>query len=178
MFREGRLESIWVRKIKRRYYRLGAAQSAIGVLWLIIPMFIAVSDRFFVGSAFFVLGTIIGWNAFSGFREGDKPWHQTMIAVTTWIAGLVFLFHPLSEIIMISFFLSTYFFVDGFMRLLEFMRVRTLKGSLWILFAGIVEIMFSFVSWGDTFNNMPAIRLMLPIYLMVSGVCVIMAGRE
>lgn len=178
MFREGRLESIWMRKIKRRYYRLGAAQSAVGVLWLVVPLFITVSDRFFVGSAFFVLGTLVGWNAFAGFREGDKPWHQTMIAVTTWIAGLVFLFHPLSEVIMISFFVSTYFFVDGVMRLLEFLRVRTLKGSLWMLFAGLLEIIFGFVSWGESFNDMPAIRLMLTIYLTVSGMFVVMAGRD
>lgn len=178
MFREGRLESIWVRKIKRRYYKLGAAQGAVGVLWLVIPLFIAVSDRFFIGSAFFVLGALVGWNAFAGFREGDKPWHQTMIAVTTWIAGLVFLFHPLSEIIMISFFVSTYFFVDGIMRLLEFMRVRTLKGSLWILSAGLLEIIFGFASWGESFSDMPAIRLMLTMYLMIAGICVMLAGRD
>lgn len=178
MFREGRLESIWVRKIKRRYYRLGAAQGAVGVLWLIVPLFITVSDRFFVGSAFFVLGILVGWNSFVGFREGDKPWHQTMIAVTTWIAGLVFLFHPLSEVIMISFFVSTYFFVDGVMRLLEFLRVRTLKGSLWILFAGLLEIIFGFVAWGESFSDIPEIRLMLTIYLMVSGICIVMAGRD
>lgn len=178
MIGEDHLEANWVKIIKRRYCRLGCSYITIGALSFAIPLFTAVSERTFLGSVFLALGAMMGWNVLEGFRAGDKPWSQTLISVTTWIAGLVLLFHPLSEVIMMGFFIATYFFVDGIMRVLEFIRLRTMKGSFWILISGILEVAFGFASWGDVYSYMPRIKLMLSIYLMIAGAFSILSSRK
>lgn len=178
MIGEDHLDANLEKTIKRRYYRLGCSYIAIGLISFVIPLFIEISARAFIGAAFLSLGGMMGWNAFDGFRTGDKPWGQTLISVTTWTAGLVLLFHPLSQVMMMGFFISTYFFVDGIMRVLEFVRLRTMKGSSWILIAGVLEVVFGFVSWGDVYNGMPMVKMMLSLYLIIAGVFSILPSKS
>lgn len=171
-------ESNKITTIKQRYYMLGMIYFVMGSLSLVVSLFTNISDKIFLGSIFLFLGALMGCNAFYGFRDGEKPWHQTLIAVTTWVAGLVFLFHPLAEVIMLDFFISTYFFVDGAMRMLEYIRIKVLKGSFWILFSGILEVMFGFVSWWQGYGSMHIIRLMFTVYLMIAGSLAILSTKS
>lgn len=178
MIGEDHLEADWVNIIKRRYYRLGRSYVAIGVLSFAIQLFLVVSEKTFIGSVFLALGAMMGWNVFDGFRAGDKPWNQTLISVTAWTAGLVLLFHPLSEVIMMGYFISTYFFVDGIMRILEYIRVRRMKGSYWILMSGVLEAILGFVSWGDVYSGIPMIKVLLSIYLIIAGAFSLLSSKN
>lgn len=178
MLTEGSIESNGITTVKRRYYKLGVSYIVIGAVFLAVTLFADISDKLFLGLLFLILGVCVSFNAFDGFRNGESPWHQTMIAVTTWIAGIVFLLHPLAKVILFSFFISIYFFVDGLMRMLEFVRIRTMKGAYLILFSAVLEIICGVASWGGPYSDMPTVRLMFTIYLVIAGVLLVVTSKH
>lgn len=177
VFMKSNLALSGISAIRKRYHWLGIGYLLIGTLLFCISQIVSIPVRLTVGAVLLILGGLICYNSFTGFRDGDKPWQQTLMAVSTLIAGLVFLFHPLSEVITVSFFMSTYFFVDGTMRLLEFIRFRAVKGSFWTLLPGTIGIIFALIAWGDFYNSAAMVRLMSTMYLLIVGVGNILFSR-
>lgn len=174
---ENNLALSWINAIRKRYCWLGMGYFLVGSLSFVVSQIVSIPVRQSVGAVLLILGALICCNTFVGFRDGDRPWQQTLMAMSTLIAGLVFLFHPLSEIIMMSFFISTYFFVDGTMKLLDFIRLRAIKGSFWVLLPGALAIISALISWGDFYSGAPMVRLMFTVYLIISGICNIMFSK-
>lgn len=164
--------------IKGRYFRVGATYLVIGLLLLATPFISFISDESLIGAVFLAVGISIGWNAFTGFRDGDKPWQQTLMSVISLSSGLVFLFHPLSGVIVLSFFLATYLFVGGIMMIVEFFRIRTIVGAFWILLAGVVHVMSALILWRDFRVGPAVLGVMFGITLTLKGTAFILAAKN
>lgn len=164
--------------MRRRYYRLGACQLAAGMVALFAPLVTAFSREAFIGVIFLIAAIPAGFNAFIGFRDGDKPWQQTLVALISLTAGLVFLFHPLAGIITLSLFMATYFFVGGAMKVMEFWRLRGVKGALWVLLAGIFEIGLALILWGDFSRGTALLGIMFGFQLITAGAAFVLLSKK
>lgn len=167
-----------VKRLKRRYYWLGGTRFVAGVLSLTMLLFSFFSTSAFMGIVLLFGAISSGLNAFQGFRYGDGPWPQTFVALIALAAGLVFLFHPLAEVIMPSIFLAAFFFVNGMMKVMEFGRLYRIKGSFWILFAGMFEIALSLVLWSDFRAAEQMLGFMFSLSLIVTGISFIMMVKS
>jgi len=155
--------------IRRRLYRHGSVQVALGLLSLAFSLFAVIQVEVFVGSILLMNGVSTAWYVFYAFREGDSPWQGTLMAVVALAAGLVFLFHPISNVIIMSFFLSTYFLVGGLMRVTEGLRIRTIRGWYWILISGLISIIFSLALFGGVSAARPMLKIMFAVNMISWG---------
>lgn len=159
-----------MKNIKRRFYWLGALQIAVGLLALTMPLLASLAIETMVGAMFLVIGIFQGWNAFLGFRGGENPWQQTVTAVISLMAGLVFLFHPLAGIITLSIFMAAFFMIDGVMKVLEYVRVRQMKGSFWIFISGLLGIVLAVLMWSNHLRGATIMGLVFGLNFTFSGI--------
>lgn len=164
--------------MRRRYYRLGACQFAAGTVALFAPLVTAFSREAFIGIIFLITAIPSGFNAFLGFCDGDKPWQQTLVALISLTAGLVFLFHPLAGIITLSLFMATYFFVGAAMKTMEFWRLRGVRGAPWVLLAGIIEMALALILWGNFGGGATMLGVMFGFQLITAGAAFVMLGKK
>lgn len=167
-----------IKLLKQRYFWHGVTQLAAGIFSVIISLLLTFAVERFIGIVFLFSAILSGWNSFQGFREGDKPWQQTFMALIALAAGLVFLFHPLAGVITLDIFLAIYFFVDGIMKVMEFWRVYHLKGSFWILLSGILEVALSMILWSNSINNVSILGITLSAKLIFTSIAFIIVARS
>lgn len=178
MFSGRRLTVQELKKLRRRFYALGFVQLVVGVLALLKPLAASLAIETFVGALFLVVGFFQGWNAFVGFREGEKPWQQTFVAAITFIAGLTFLFHPFAGVITLSIFLAAYFMVDGVMKVMEFFRVRSLKGAFWVLLSGVLGIILAIMMWSNYLRGAAILGIVFGVNFTFAGIAFILLARS
>lgn len=172
------MQSVKIECLKRRYFWHGTAQLVIGIFPMLMPLVSNFATASFIGTIFLLEALPSIWNAFSGFRDGDKPWPQTFMSLIMTTAGLVFLFHPLAGMITMSLFLASFFLVDGIMIGMESWRVRSAGGALWISLSGIIRVAFSMILWSDFLSDIPMLGMLLGVNLIFNGTAFIMMGKN
>ncbi len=164
-------------KSKKRFYWTGAIMLVIGFFSLSMPLLASFAVEALVGWLLLAVGIGEGWSAFRCFRDDDNPWQQLFMAVISFAAGLIFLLHPLAGVMTLSILLSAYFMVDGITKVIEYFRLRQIRGSVWILISGILGIVLAFMMWKNFFTGASIIGIILGIDLIFSGISLILLGR-
>ena len=77
----------------------------------------------------------------------------------------------------LSILLAAYFLIDGVTKIVEYFRVKSIGGSLWIMLSGILGIILAFMMWQNVFTGAAVIGIILGINLIFSGMSLIMLGR-
>lgn len=167
-----------IKLLKQRYFWHGVTQLAAGIFSVIISLLLTFAVERFIGIVFLFSAILSGWNSFQGFREGDKPWQQTFMALIALAAGLVFLFHPLAGIITLDIFLASYFFVDGIMKVIEFWRIRYLRGSFWVLLSGLLEVVLSMILWSNFLHDISVLGITVSVKLIFTGMAFIIVAKS
>lgn len=163
---------------KRRLFLQAIVQLALGLLVLIIPFFTSIHVEVFIGGILLVHGALTAWNAVSGFRYGDSPWCQSLVAAISLASGMVFLFHPIAGIIIMSFFLAAYFFISGSMRIIDGFRIRSLKCWYLMLFSGAVSITLAVILWSGAKATRNALETMFAINMLSLGLCFLVISLQ
>lgn len=164
-------------KSKKRFYWVGGIMLVIGFLSLAMPMLASFAIETMVGFFLLAVGFGNAFGAYSALRAGDSPWQQAFMAVISIAAGIVFLTHPLAGVITLGILMAAYFLIDGVAKIVEYFRVRSIGGSLWILLSGILGVVLAFMMWQNFFTGAAVIGIILGINLIFSGMSLIMLGR-
>ena len=164
-------------KARKRFYWTGGIMLVIGFISLSVPMLASFAVETFCGLMLMAVAFANGAAAFSAVRTGGSPWQSAFMAVISFAAALIFLIHPLAGMLTLSFLLSAYFFIDGVTRVIEFFRVRSIGGSVWILASGTLGIMLAVMMWKNYFTGISMIGIVLGIDLIFCGMSLLVLGR-
>jgi uncharacterized membrane protein HdeD (DUF308 family) len=85
-------------------------------------------------------------HAFQSKGIGSIVW-KLMVAVLYLIVGLYFLVNPLLGVAAFTFALAIFFVAEGLIDLLAYFQNRSARGSIWILFDGIVTLILGLMVW-------------------------------
>ncbi len=177
MFFTGNFSKDNLTKSKKRFYLVGGLMLLLGFLSLSMPLMASFAIETLIGGLLMAVGICQAVSALRGFGDGDKPWQSTFMAVISFAAGLIFLIHPLAGVMTISVLLAVYFMVDGITKVIEYLRLREINGSVWILISGILGIILALMMWKNFFTGAAIIGIILGINLTFSGISLIILGR-
>ncbi len=108
--------------------------------------------------------------AFAARGAGAFIWRM-LIGIAYIIGGGYLALHPRLALESFTLVLAVIFLFEGIMEIVVFFQVRSLQGSGWILFDGIVTLFLSYLIWRPwPFSSAWAIGTLVGINLMVSGI--------
>lgn len=173
----GNFSQMGLEKAKKRFYWAGGIMLVVGFISLAAPMLASIAVETLCGFILLAVALANGAAAFSAVRTGGSPWQSGFMAVISFAAGFIFLVHPLAGVMTLSLLLSAYFLIDGITRIVEYFRLRSIGGSMWILLSGILSVLLAFMMWQNYFTGASMIGIVLGINLIFGGVSLIMLGR-
>ncbi|MDD4159315.1 MAG: HdeD family acid-resistance protein [Synergistaceae bacterium] len=166
-----------LKKNKKRFYLIGGLMLFLGFISLSMPMLASFAVETIVGMLLIAVAFAQGWSSFRGFRDGGRPWQETIMAVAAMAAGFIFLIHPVAGVMTLSIILAAYFMADGVTKVVEYFRIREINGSVWILVSGLLGVILSVMMWKNLFTGAAVIGIILGINLVFSGISLIILGR-
>lgn len=167
-----------IKNLRRRFYWLGGIHFVVGMLALAVPMVASLTLTVFVGAMLLLLGIMQGWNTYTGFRHGDRSWSLLFSAAAAIVAGLVFLFQPLTGVIALSILLAAYLFMDGITKISEYYRLKGLKNSYWLLLSGIMAIILAILIVSNFWSGLSIIGIIFGVNMIFSGVTLMVMAES
>jgi uncharacterized membrane protein HdeD (DUF308 family) len=133
---------------------LGSGKSIVWAILLIAFGFLAIALPFATSWGVVV---VIAWliifsggvqfiHAFQSKGIGSIVW-KLLVAVLYLIVGLYFLLNPLLGVAAFTFALAIFFVAEGLVDLVAYFRNRSVTGSGWILFDGVVTLILGLMVW-------------------------------
>jgi uncharacterized membrane protein HdeD (DUF308 family) len=108
--------------------------------------------------------------AFQSKGIGSTAW-KLLVAVAYLIAGIYFLMHPLLGVASFTLALAVFFVAEGVMDLVAYSQVRSVPGSGWILFDGIVTLILGILVWRQwPVSSLWVIGTLVGISMIMTGV--------
>jgi uncharacterized membrane protein HdeD (DUF308 family) len=108
--------------------------------------------------------------AFAARSAGAFIWRM-LVGIVYIIGGGYLAFHPGLALTSFTLVLAVVLLFEGIMAIVVFFKFRSLQGSGWILFDGIVTLFLSYLIWRPwPLSSAWAIGTLLGINLMVSGI--------
>ncbi len=108
--------------------------------------------------------------AFAARGAGAFIWRM-LVGIVYIIGGGYLAFHPRLALTSFTLVVAVIFLFEGIMEIVVFFQFRSLQGSGWILFDGIVTLFLSYLIWRPwPLSSVWAIGILVGINLMVSGI--------
>jgi uncharacterized membrane protein HdeD (DUF308 family) len=134
--------------------KLGSGNSIVWAILLVAFGFLAIALPFATSWGVVV---VVAWlivfsggfqfiHAFQSKGIGSVVW-KLLVAVLYLIVGLYFLVKPLLGIAAFTFALAIFFVAEGLIDLIAYFPNRSARGSIWILFDGIVTLILGLMVW-------------------------------
>ena len=164
-------------KGKRRSYLIGALSLIMGIISIAMPLLASFAVETLVGGLLFGIAVCEGIIAMRCFSDGSSPWLAVFMTVISFAAGLIFIIFPVAGVKTLSFLLAAYFLVDGIVKILEYARLHSIGGSIWLLISGLIGVVLAFMMWRNFFTGATVIGTLLGLNLIIGGLCFIVFGR-
>ena len=166
-----------LRRKKRRFYLAGAIMLLIGAASIAMPLAASFAIETALGLLLLCVGLCNAVSAFAGFKSGDKPVQETVMATVSFLAGAIFVLRPTAGVMTISFLLAAYFLVDGVVKIIGYFNIMKLGGSVWLLVSGVLGILLAFMMWKNVFTGAAVIGIILGLDLIVGGTALVFLGK-
>ena len=141
----------------------------LGFLALLLPFATGIGVSIVVGWIIFFSGFAYVAYAFAAQGAGAFLWRM-LIGIVYVVGGAYLAFHPGLAMESLTLVMAAIFFVESMLEIVVFFLFRTLSGSGWILFDGIVTLLLAYVIWRPwPSSSLWAIGTLLGINLIVSG---------
>ncbi len=124
----------------------GMSLILLGMLAVARPFVSSLAVELFLGWLLLVGGVV---QIFHAIKERKQRGFGLALftAIVTSIAGFVLLAYPLSGVLTLTLILSCFFFVEGVCNLSWAFKVRPKTGWGWLLFSGVLEVVFAAMIW-------------------------------
>jgi uncharacterized membrane protein HdeD (DUF308 family) len=108
-------------------------------------------------------------SAFAARGAGSFIW-RILVGVVYVLGGLYLAFNPGLALESLTLAMAIMFFVEGGMEIVVFFQFRTLSGSGWVLFDGIITLFLAYLIWRPwPVSSVWAIGTILGVNLIMSG---------
>src|SRR5690242_7315323 len=108
-----------------------------GFFTLMIPFLGGIGITLFVGWALMISGVTHFVFAWKGHSIGARLW-ELLVGLAYLVAGVYLILHPVAGLFSLTLLLAFYLFFEGLFEVLAFFQVRSVKGSGWLLFDGVI----------------------------------------
>jgi uncharacterized membrane protein HdeD (DUF308 family) len=147
----------------------GVVMILLGVLALFLPLATGIGVSIAVGWIIVFGGIAYVASAFSARGAGSFLW-RLLIGVVYILGGLYLAFHPGLALASLTLAMALMFFFEGVLETVLFFQFRTLPGSGWVLFDGLVSLFLAYLIWRPwPGSSIWAIGTILGINLITSG---------
>ena len=154
----------------------GVITIILGILAMLAPGLTGMSVVLVVG-IFVIGGGIV--RMIWAFQAGSVGRGVLMFAIggLTSLCGIILVANPIFAAGVLTIILAIYFVVDGICEIAASFQLKPRSGWGWMLFAGIVSILFGIMIWGQfPLSGAWAIGILLGIKLFFVGLIMITGG--
>lgn len=150
----------------------------LGVLAMIFPFVTGISLSVLLGGVLVASAIVHVLHAFSAGAFKDKL-GQVILAVLYGVAGIVFISNPVFGLLTLTLLAVGFFIADGIVEVAWGVRRRGQPGAMWLLASGSISFLLGGLLWlGFPSDAIWAIGVLFGINLLVTGVSIILLGRE
>jgi uncharacterized membrane protein HdeD (DUF308 family) len=119
-----------------------------GIIAVMLPLASGIAITIVIGWLLVISGIFTVADAFHGKGVAHFIW-RLLVGIVFSVGGLDIAFVPLRGLFTLTFVLAVILFVQGIISVISFFRHRTLHGSGWVLFNGLVNILLGGIIWYD-----------------------------
>jgi uncharacterized membrane protein HdeD (DUF308 family) len=146
------------------------AMIVLGFLALYMPFTTGIAVSVFVGWIIVFSGFAHLAYSFAASGAGAFLWRM-LVGIVYIVGGGYLAFHPGLALESLTLVVAAIFFFEGVMEIVVFFQFRSLPGSGWILFDGLLTVVLAYLIWRPWPSSSAwAIGILLGINLIVSGV--------
>jgi uncharacterized membrane protein HdeD (DUF308 family) len=152
----------------------GIALIIFGVLAVGSPLLAAVAVNAFIAWLIVLAGVVHLVLAFHAHGAGSLIW-KLLVGVAYVCFGGYLITHPLLGVASLTLVLGSLFLVEGVLDIVLFFKMRSLRGSSWVLIDGIVTLLLGlliYMQWPS--SSAWAIGTLVGISMIISGVTRVM----
>lgn len=146
----------------------------LGVLAIAYPLLAAVAASTVLAWFITLAGIVHIIVAFHAHGAGSVIW-RLLVGVAYLFLGLYLIMHPLLGVASFTLLLAILFFIEGVFNIILFFRLRSLGGSVWLLFDGIITLVLGlmiYMQWPG--SALWAIGVLVGVSMITSGISRIM----
>jgi uncharacterized membrane protein HdeD (DUF308 family) len=150
----------------------------LGVVAILMPYWTGIGVSVFVGWIMVFSGFAYVAYAFAAQGAGAFLW-RLLVGVVYVGGGGYLAFHPGIALESLTLVMAAIFFIEGVTEVVVFFQFRSLSGSGWILFDGLITLVLAYLIWRPWPSSSSwAIGTILGVNLIVSGFTRLMYSVE
>ena len=145
-----------------------------GMLAISSPMLAAFAINIVIAWLILFAGAIHVVVAFHAHRAGTVIW-KLLVGIAYLCFGVYLLLHPVLGVASLTLLLACLFLIEGILNIVLFSRMRSVRGSSWVLIDGIVTLVLGlmiYLQWPS--SSAWAIGTLVGIGMIISGVTRVM----
>lgn len=145
-----------------------------GMLAIGSPMIAAIAVSILLAWLIVFAGVIHLIVAFHGHRAGSIVW-KLLVGIAYLCFGGYLLMHPVLGVASLTLVLAILFLIEGILNIVLFFRMRSIRGSSWVLIDGIITLLLGlmiYLQWPSSSGW--AIGTLVGISMIISGVTRVM----
>ena len=147
----------------------GALLIVLGIMAIGAPFLAAVAVNVIVAWLILVAGVVHIVLAFHAHGAGSVIW-KLLVGLAYLAFGGYLLIHPVLGVASLTLVLAGLFVIEGVLNLILYARMRSLRGSTWVLIDGIITLLLGlmiYLQWPS--SSVWAIGILVGVSLMISG---------
>ncbi len=149
----------------------------VGFFALALPFEAGVAIAVAVALLVIVAGVVHLIGTFAARTTGGFFW-RLLVGCAYLIAGVYLLLHPKLSLVSLTLALAILFFVEGIFHIVTYFQLRSVAGSGWLLFDGIVTLILAVMIWRSwPASAVWALGTIVGINFLMSGFTRLMYSR-
>jgi uncharacterized membrane protein HdeD (DUF308 family) len=149
----------------------------VGFFALALPFEAGVAIAVAVALLVIVAGVVHLIGTFAARTTGGFFW-RLLVGCAYLIAGVYLLVHPKLSLVSLTLALAILFFVEGIFHIVTYFQLRSVPGSGWLLFDGIVTLILAVMIWRSwPASAVWALGTIVGINFLMSGFTRLMYSR-
>jgi len=152
----------------------GALLIIFGILAISSPMLAAIAVSTVIAWLIVFAGVVHVILAFHAHGAGSLIW-KLLVGIAYLCFGGYLLVHPVLGVASLTLLLACLFLIEGILNIVLFFRMRSMRGSNWVLIDGIVTLLLGlmiYLQWPS--SSAWAIGTLVGISMLISGVTRVM----
>ncbi len=163
-----------VRKASTVSILWGVLLIVFGMVAVGLPLYAAVAVNALVAWLIVLAGVVHLMLAFRAHGAGSKVW-KLLVGVAYVCFGVYLIARPLLGVATLTLLLASLFLIEGILDIVLYVKMRPIRGSIWVLIDGIVTLLLGlmiYMQWPS--SSAWAIGTLVGVSMIISGVARVM----
>jgi uncharacterized membrane protein HdeD (DUF308 family) len=152
----------------------GVLLIVFGILAVGSPFLAAVAVNVVIAWLIILAGVVHVMLALHAHRAGRLIW-KLLVGVAYLFFGVYLLMHPVVGVATLTLVIASLFLIEGILDIVLFLKMRSLRGSSWVLIDGIITLLLGlmiYLQWPS--SSVWAIGILVGVSMIISGVTRVM----